>query len=84
MKYRQTFTVRGRFRFPIDMLRYDEAFPATEIDSGKIHHALEPGCEPWEVMLARYTETKDDYPTFARWESFSVTVDDKSIQIRKL
>lgn len=61
------FLVRGSGEFPIDMLRYDSACPATEQDS----HAMRREEEKRVVLLRRFTLDKP--PTVgneARWRSF--------------
>jgi len=60
------FTVKGLGAFPLDMLRYDAAFPATEIDAGKMHLTFRNFREPIEVTLM----TNSIGVTTARWESF--------------
>jgi hypothetical protein len=59
------FVVEGGGEFPFDMLRYDNAWPATEQDSG-----LMPGYEKRRVTLFTITERL----TVKRWESFNWTV----------
>lgn len=77
-----TFTVKGRGGFPIDMLRYDAAFPARADDAAVIQGSLgdDPGDpvsranrEPWEVELISDLPGRS-VPTVARWSSFGVTV----------
>jgi hypothetical protein len=63
----RTFDVSGCGHFPIDMLRYDECWPATEQDSTQLanyHHT-------------RIVTLKTIYsaaPTDGRWASFGWTV----------
>ena len=65
------FTVEGSWPFPIDMLRHDEAHPATEEDSGKIIRSMEPGAEKASIDLAKYHTIKNSpHVTEGRWESF--------------
>lgn len=68
----QTFTVRGRGPFPIDMLRHDRATPATEQDSGAITRTFsrDQGIAVHEVRVLALKVTP------ARWQSFGYTVDD--------
>lgn len=70
----QQFTVRGRGEFPIDMLRYDRATPATEQDSGVIIRSFRNlrigDSGPHEVRVSA------PRMTYARWQSFGWTVDD--------
>jgi hypothetical protein len=65
-----TYRVQGRGVFPMDMLRYDAAYPKTERDSNLIIRLLASSedrvrKEPWSVRLYGHTE-----PTARRWESF--------------
>lgn len=63
-----TFTVRGRIGsytgFPMDMLRYDQAWPATGEDAAKI----KPSDEPVEIRLHGLSCTPD------RWKSFGWSI----------
>jgi hypothetical protein len=60
------FIVRGRGRFPFDMLRYDQCWPRHERDSTLIDsHTNHPRTE-WEVEMMSNTKL----PTAARWKSF--------------
>lgn len=87
-KYVSKFKVTGAGYFPIDMLRYDRAIPATELDSSRIHNTFVPALnDPITINLIRYTEGKSfnsfgDVPTIRRWESFGWTVAD--IEFEKL
>lgn len=60
--------VRGNTRFPIDMLRYDSAVPATEVDSGLIDdtYGIRYPMEPMTITVRMMHE-----PTSDRWKSFS-------------
>lgn len=68
-------TVKGRGRFPIDMLRYDECYPASQLDatliSDSIDHTSDTYLQTWEVGL--YSNMLRG-PTEARWASFGVGV----------
>ena len=67
------FTVKGRGRFPVDMLRYDRACPQTSADSRKIEDSVRNrGYNGYTITLV--TERKS--VTVDRWASFgwSVTV----------
>jgi hypothetical protein len=79
-KYYQTFVVRSVFEFPIDMLRYDEAFPATEQDSGKIHRSIVDHDRSELIQVARFVENKSSMPTIERWQSFGCKITD--IEVR--
>lgn len=74
-----TFKVRGRGNFPIDMLRYDSAWPTSAEDAAKITDSFgqftrAPGERraPWEISLTSIVLA----PTIGRWESFNVKVID--------
>jgi hypothetical protein len=56
----RTVKVEGFGQFPIDMLRYDRAYPASEKDSGIIN---ETGVRTVQVIM-------DHEPTIQRWASF--------------
>lgn len=62
--YESFIVVEGRGTFPMDMLRYDRCFPASELDSSIAnmdgHRAL---------ILCRRSESSPD-PTKGRWNSF--------------
>jgi hypothetical protein len=60
------FTVTGRFPFPIDMLRYDRCYPATEKDSSLMVGALSGSRE----ITLRLVTDRPAGPTEARWNSF--------------
>ena len=80
MKYYQTFSVKSRYQFPIDMLRYDGCFPASQIASAKITESLSACGGPVEVVLGRYVDRKGDTPTVDRWKSFSCEVSDVEVR----
>lgn len=50
--------------FPIDMLRYDQCWPATESDSSKMTHA-----EDEAVTVCRIASNNQEW-TLERWRSF--------------
>lgn len=71
--HRHTFTVEGSGRFPIDMLRYDSCYPASQADVSAITNDGGPGqarLEPRRVELAHTDTRKRWTPTSGRWESF--------------
>lgn len=70
-RYRWRYTVTGTFEFPIDMLRYDRAFPATEEDSAK---ALNVRWNPTDVVSVTVIGLND--PSVDRWKSFGWKVSD--------
>lgn len=62
----QRTIVRGALAFPIDMLRYDSAWPATEASSHLIEATLRHDTAgPIEVIVCHRKPL-----TSARWESF--------------
>lgn len=68
-------TISGRGPFPFDMLRYDEAFPASTGDAQKLgnipdHHHFSAEVETWTLQIA--TQKRDF--TEARWNSFGVGI----------
>ena len=79
-KYYQTFVVETSFQFPVDMLRYDGCFPASERDSGVIILNLSDMRSPINVKIGRYVDGKHSKPTIERWKSFGCNISD--IQIR--
>ncbi len=88
MRYVQTFYVTGSLSFPLDMLRYDACFPASQDAVGELIAALGTHRERpkpfWRVELARYVRTKTEMPTVDRWASFMYEVEAKSIRTRSL
>ena len=72
MLKRYTLTVEGLAPFPVDMLRYDACYPATEADSGRIERLGEPGnTDRVRVTVAKSAGTAHAFLwTPARWESF--------------
>lgn len=59
----------GSGSFPLDMLRYDNAFPASELDSGRM---TDHG--PREVRLSTYSTHGGSDVSKLRWISFGWTV----------
>lgn len=76
-KVRCEFNVSGVVAFPIDMLRYDSCYPATEHDSGVIEAAMrhDPGIKTVRLRMA----INGSRPTIERWLSFIWVVDVNSI-----
>lgn len=75
----QKFVVRGKLPFPLDMLRYDAAFPRDSDDAIAISTSFDPLSGSVTVTLNR-AALPYSYPTFRRWESFGwevISVDDK-------
>jgi len=63
---RRTYTVEGAGHFPVDMLRYDDSWPANSVDADSIQNH--------PALLRRYSvqlETHNAHaPTVGRWNSF--------------
>ena len=74
--FRQRYSVKGNFRFPIDMLRYDESYPASERDAARIERLREPQVtsNESEINLERIVGDPDQQPCNDRWKSFGWTV----------
>lgn len=67
--YRWRAVAQGRGYFPIDMLRYDECWPARE-GQLSVGHAR-PSDPPQTVELAAYSDSRARSPfTPERWASF--------------
>lgn len=73
-KYYQTFEVDCQFDFPLDMLRYDNAFPATERDAGKMHDTIAGHVRGETIMVGRFVSTKAEIPSIERWHSFGCRI----------
>ena len=66
--YLHTFSVRGRGRFPVDMLRYDCCYPVTGIGADRL---LDTDMKTERtIVLRRVTRTSNWEPTEGRWSSF--------------
>lgn len=66
VQYAYSYKVAGKWAFPIDMLRYDEAWPEHEFDSALIIQTTEhSSVEAVEIKIVSYRP-----PTVARWASF--------------
>lgn len=77
-QYAHLFTVTGRSSFPVDMLRYDAAIPATEGDSGVIGYSFMPRRTRDELPVTlRAYGPRTWTPTSGRWESFGWHVVDQ-------
>lgn len=73
-----TFTVTGRGRFPLDMLRYDACWPVTGDDASKLDSS---DYDPADRLPRRVTlRTASGQPECARWSSFGWSVDQASIR----
>jgi hypothetical protein len=60
------FFVQGQGHFPIDMLRYDACFPASEHDSALIYETFEYKTLDENIELHNYDDSKDRVPRNAR------------------
>jgi hypothetical protein len=65
--------VKGKGRFPLDMLRYDNCVPESSMDAAKMEDAYQNSGDAREVVLRRYSVNPGP-PTIARWSSFLWTV----------
>lgn len=65
------FKVKGVGRFPLDMLRYDSCWPASEEDAGRIGDTFD-GVGKKVIELAGINKPATD-----RWNSFLWDVDDR-------
>ena len=62
----------GRGEFPMDMLRYDSCWPASEVDSYVIADSLKKYGE-WQVVLRKNVDAGVREPWMKpRWSSFGV------------
>ena len=68
------FTVTGSGDFPIDMLRYDMAWPATSDEAEKIFGV--EGHRSLRKRSIRMGCAMHEGPTIGRWSSFGWTVGD--------
>lgn len=69
--------VMGTGQFPVDMLRYDACWPASEEDSGIIASTFS-SFGSWRVHVRRrpLEKRKDkNYWTVGRWKSFGVVIE---------
>lgn len=64
-----TAIIEGQGQFPMDMLRYDRAFPASEKDSAAITRTFMFRSEAWKVSV-----TSEAMFTVERWASFGCKV----------
>ena len=73
----QHYQVEGASHFPIDMLRYDQAWPDSGQDSGLI--TSPPSSERYIVNLCRNVSSLRDLPNQGRWQSFGWKLINSSI-----
>ena len=63
------YAVYGTGRLPLDMLRYDSAWPATEIDANRAD------AQDWDSGAKIIIMQGKREPTERRWESFGWSVE---------
>lgn len=66
------FTVEGSGTFPFDMLRYDQAYPASESESAKLDWNGQPGLRQVKLATTYHPRERDlrHIVTPDRWQSF--------------
>lgn len=65
------YTVSGRLRFPLDMLRYDGSHPSTQGDVAVLDAALDAGRDgAAAVTLTHIGPSSKWLPTAERWRFF--------------
>lgn len=71
-RYEFRFKVIGDFRFPLDMLRYDNCCPDSEVDSNVMHQTLEGAGTGVlvAITLVSYQPERNWKPCVSRWKSF--------------
>jgi len=65
------YTVTGSGTFPLDMLRFDEAYPVDRESSFAIEHSIRR-----VTGMVTVTLESDKHPNARRWESFGFIVAD--------
>lgn len=73
------FFVEGHGRFPVDMLRYDHAHPASSVDATAIADTFNHPNEEHRIFLEAWPAAGTLSPSVRRWESFGwlVYLDDE-------
>lgn len=67
----KTFIVEGAVQFPLDMLRYDCAWPATPEDADLINRSLSEGGTRERIRVRLHAALpKYQLPADERWRSF--------------
>jgi hypothetical protein len=69
--FENTFCVRGAGPFPLDMLRYECAYPATEADA----NLMGPSHREERTVRLISRMKGDNDPAAARWRSFGWVVE---------
>lgn len=73
--YTTRFTVKGTGYFPLDMLRYDQCYPADSNDAATIGYTyVNSKQESRDVRLKHTHDHKFWQPTNGRWSSFGWAV----------
>lgn len=67
--YTHTFIVEGSGAFPVDMLRRDRCFPATEADANAIDLCRFDSL-PRSIVLHRPEGGRWWMPNYGRWQSY--------------
>ena len=81
--WKTNYTVKGSGQFPLDMLRYDQSFPAS--GEAVIDMSGDWDTDLREIKLGRYTKVKDSgIPTEGRWSSFGWFVVTDSIEQERI
>jgi hypothetical protein len=65
-----TYTVAGAFNFPIDMLRYDQAWPRSEAETGSLYSAMKMPTHPRLRGIVEVELQCLGQPDQERWNSF--------------
>ena len=73
------YKVEGTHPFPVDMLRYDTSYPASELDAAEIT-ILPDHRDKVTVTLEHIDDRKIWQPTYRRWESFGWKVTEVEAQ----
>jgi hypothetical protein len=72
--YEHEATVEVNGAFPVDMLRYDRCYPASEEDAKAIAQSLaRPRREPHRVTVKALSPSREHW-TRARWRSFGALI----------
>lgn len=82
--YLHTISVEGGGEFPIDMMRYDRCWPATEADSGYSYSPIRGGQAGLRtVRVQAHSGTKVSPFTDLRWASFGWRVQPDSHRVQE-
>ncbi len=83
-RFQITYQVQGGVSFPLDMLRYDQSWPETEVgDNGSyaIERSVNHESDGPVTIRLRHNGPRDWYPTEGRWESFGWKVLEGSVEL---